>query len=82
MLLNEIIQTYLERKDWFLELMLQHITLALIAIALSGVLGLLVGIWIAEHDRMSAPVLGIANVFYTIPSISLLGMLIPFLDRK
>ena len=79
MLLNEIIQTYLERKDWFLELMLQHITLALIAIALSGVLGLLVGIWIAEHDRMSAPVLGIANVFYTIPSISLLGMLIPFM---
>lgn len=79
MLFNEVIQTYLERKDWFLELMLQHITLALIAIALSGVLGLLAGIWIAEHERMSAPVLGIANVFYTIPSISLLGMLIPFL---
>lgn len=79
MLFNEVIQTYLERKDWFLGLMLQHITLALIAIALSGVLGLLAGIWIAEHERMSAPVLGIANVFYTIPSISLLGMLIPFL---
>ena len=54
MLFNEVIQTYLERKDWFLELMLQHITLALIAIALSGVLGLLAGIWIAEHERMSA----------------------------
>lgn len=79
MLLNEVIQTYVERKDWFLELMLQHIALALISIALAGAIGLLAGIWIAEHDRMSAPVLGIANVFYTIPSISLLGMLIPFL---
>lgn len=79
MLLNEVIHTYVERKDWFLELLLQHIALALISIALAGITGLLVGIWIAEHDRMSAPVLGIANVFYTIPSISLLGMLIPFL---
>ncbi len=79
MLFKEVIQTYIERKDWFLELMLQHITLAAFSIALAGVIGLLAGIWIAEHDRFSAPVLGIANVFYTIPSISLLGMLIPFL---
>ena len=79
MLWNEVIQAYMERKEWFLELMVQHITLALVAAALSGTIGLLVGIWIAEHERMSAPVLGIANVFYTIPSISLLGMLIPFL---
>lgn len=78
MLLKEIIRTYIERKDWFLELMLQHISLAAFSIALAGVIGLLAGIWIAEHDRFSAPVLGIANVFYTIPSISLLGMLIPF----
>ena len=79
MLFEEVIRTYIERKEWFLELMLQHIMLAAISIALAGVIGLLTGIWIAEHDRFSAPVLGIANVFYTIPSISLLGMLIPFL---
>ncbi len=79
MLFEEVIRTYIERKEWFLELMLQHIMLAAVSIALAGVIGLLTGIWIAEHDRFSAPVLGIANVFYTIPSISLLGMLIPFL---
>ena len=37
------------------------------------------GIWISEHEKAAGPVLGVANVFYTIPSISLLGMLIPFL---
>ena len=34
---------------------------------------------ISEHDKIAPFVLGIANVFYTIPSISLLGMLIPFI---
>ncbi|MBQ9990049.1 MAG: ABC transporter permease [Lachnospiraceae bacterium] len=78
-LFTEVINTYIERKDWFLELTGQHIGLAAISILLAGVIGLLAGIWIAEHDRFSAPVLAVANVFYTVPSISLFGMLIPFI---
>lgn len=75
---TEVIKTYIERSDWFLELILQHIALSAMAIALSGMIGLLLGIWISQHEKVSAAVLGIVNVFYTIPSISLLGMLIPF----
>lgn len=78
-LLKDVVQTYIDRWDWFLELIGQHIALSAVAIVLAGVIGLLIGIWIAEHDRFSGVVLGIANVFYTIPSISLLGMLIPFI---
>ena len=77
-LLKNVIQTYIERGNWFLELIGQHIMLSAIAIILASVIGLFLGIWIAEHDGFSGIVLGIANVFYTIPSISLLGMLIPF----
>ena len=47
------------------------------AICLAGIIGLLLGIWISEHEWAAAPTLGIANIFYTIPAISLLGMLIP-----
>ena len=53
--------------------------LSLVAILCAGSIGLLLGIWISEHEKAAGPVLGVANVFYTIPSISLLGMLIPFL---
>lgn len=77
--IKEVLMLYGERKDWFIQLILEHITLSLTAICLAGVIGLLLGIWISEHDWAAAPVLGIANVFYTIPAISLLGMLIPFL---
>ncbi len=76
-LLKEVIGIYIERKDWFLELLLQHVTLSLIAIVLAGILGLLIGIFISEHEKIAPVILGIANVCYTIPSISLFGILIP-----
>lgn len=76
-LIKDVISIYIERKDWFLELFLQHVTLSVIAIALAGTIGLVIGVIIAEHDRLAPVVLGITNVFYTIPSISLFGILIP-----
>ena len=42
-----------------------------------GIIGLLLGIFISEHKKAAGPVLTIANIGYTIPAISLLGMLIP-----
>jgi len=78
-ILKEVIGIYIERKDWFLELLGQHVVLSLIAIMLAGTIGLLIGVFISEHDRLAPVVLGIANVFYTIPSISLFGILIPIM---
>ena len=76
---REVIGLYAERSDWFLELTGAHLLLSLTAIVCAGVIGLLLGIWISGHPKAAAPVLTIANIFYTIPSISLLGMLIPLL---
>lgn len=77
-LLKEILQIYMERREWFLELFGQHLKIAGIAIALAGIMGLLLGIFIAEKEFMAPIILTLANIFYTIPSISLLGILIPF----
>jgi osmoprotectant transport system permease protein len=41
------------------------------------VIGLLIGILISEFQKSSKVVIGIVNFIYTIPSISLLGFLIP-----
>lgn len=77
-LLKEILQIYMERREWFLELFGQHLKIAGIAIVLAGIMGLLLGIFIAEKEFMAPIILTLANIFYTIPSISLLGILIPF----
>lgn len=77
-LLKEILQIYMERREWFLELFGQHLKIAGIAMVLAGIMGLLLGIFIAEKEFMAPVILTLANIFYTIPSISLLGILIPF----
>lgn len=77
-LLTEIWGIYIERRGWFLELFGQHLKIAGIAILFAGVLGLFLGIIIAEKQCMALLILTLANIFYTIPSISLLGILIPF----
>lgn len=78
-LLKEVIQIYSERSEWFVELFFQHLALCATAILLSGTIGLLIGIFISEREKLAPVILGITNVCYTIPSISLLGMLIPLL---
>lgn len=75
--ITEIVQVYSQRADWFAELVGEHLVLSLMASVIAGIIGLALGVWIAEHEKAAPPVLGITNVFYTIPSISLLGMLIP-----
>lgn len=74
----DIFSLYQQRGEWFIGLLLDHMALSFTAILLSGLIGLGVGIWIAEHPAAAPPVMGVCNVFYTIPAISLLGILIPF----
>ena len=76
--LQNIVSLYVQRGDWFVELLLGHISLAFTAIAMSGSLGLLLGVSIAQCPRLAPPVMGLCNVLYTVPAISLLGILIPF----
>lgn len=78
-LIQAVGQIYVDRWDWFLDLLLVHMGLAATAILIAGVLGLLLGILISEQPRLANAVMGVTNVFYTIPAISLLGILIPFL---
>ena len=77
--IQEVIKLYTDRSEWFLELIGAHILLSLTAIFCAGAIGLVLGIWISVHRKAAGPVLTIANILYTIPSISLLGLLIPFL---
>ncbi|MFI3115283.1 MAG: ABC transporter permease [Clostridia bacterium] len=68
----------IERQDFFLELLLQHLRLSFTAIILSCLIGLLIGIFMSENEKLSGPIMTIINIVYTIPSISLLGFLLPF----
>jgi osmoprotectant transport system permease protein len=55
----------------------QHLWLVFISITIAIVIALPLGILITRRKRWRGPVLGIANVMQTIPSLALFGFLIP-----
>ena len=74
----QLLQILWERREFFATCLLEHIRISLTAVLCAGVLGIAIGIWISRQKKAAGIVLGIINVIYTIPSISLLGFLIPF----
>lgn len=77
-MIKSIFQLYADRWDFFFKLIVQHLEISAISILIAAIVGLLLGIMISEYRKTSSAVLGITNFVYTIPSISLLGFLIPF----
>lgn len=75
--MKEIINLIVTRKEFFLELFVQHLQISLISILFAIVIGLILGIITSEYQESSKIIMGMVNFIYTIPSISLLGFLIP-----
>jgi len=62
-----------------LEQTLQHIGLTFISLLIAVLIGLPLGILITRRKKFAGLVLGIAGILQTIPSIALLGFMIPLL---
>jgi osmoprotectant transport system permease protein len=68
-----------QQSDKLLTQTLQHIGLTFISLFIAVLIGLPLGIFITRKKQFSGMVLGIAGVLQTIPSIALLGFMIPLL---
>ncbi|KAG8152748.1 ABC transporter permease [Burkholderia catarinensis] len=64
-----------------LQLTLQHVWLVGIAVGCAIVAGVPLGILINRHDWLAGPLLGVATIVLTLPSIALFGLMIPFFSR-
>lgn len=76
-MISDIFVQLTEKKEFYLNLLLEHLQISLLAIIIACIIGLLIGILISEYKKSSKVILAIINFVYTIPSISLLGFLIP-----
>ncbi|MEO0970703.1 MAG: ABC transporter permease [Cyanobacteria bacterium J06639_18] len=56
---------------------LEHLFLVIVSIGIATLIGLPLGILITREKNFRQPVLGIANVLQTIPSLAMFGLLIP-----
>lgn len=68
-----------QQSDKLVAQTFQHIGLTFISLLLAVLIGLPTGILIARKIKLSGAVLGLAGILQTIPSIALLGFMIPLL---
>jgi len=68
-----------DHADKLLEQILTHIGLTFVSLLVALIIGVPLGIGIARRPRLAGSVLGVAGILQTIPSVALLGFLIPML---
>jgi osmoprotectant transport system permease protein len=68
---------FISRWETILDLTVEHFIMVLIAMAISILLGITVGIVITMNKKLASIVLNITNVMMTIPSLALFSLLIP-----
>lgn len=69
----------ISKKGEILDLLIQHMTLTLTAIFIAILVGVPLGILISRVSKLRKPILGFVNLVQAVPSMALLGLLIPLL---
>jgi osmoprotectant transport system permease protein len=72
-----VTEFFMKHWDEILQATLEHVWLVGVAMALAIAIGVPLGILITRRPWLSKPILGSANVAETIPSLALLGFLLP-----
>jgi len=62
-----------------LSLLGEHLYLSVVSVLIAIIIGIPLGILISNEPKLSKPIIGITNVIQAVPSLALLGFLIPFI---
>ena len=73
--IKNVFSLFMERKEFFLTLFIQHMYLTFLAILIITVIGIAVGIYMTRNKVLAGFIMGTVNIIYTIPSIALFGFL-------
>lgn len=74
-----LVQYLIENQTQILSLLIEHIKLTAISVGVAILIGVPLGIFISYAVKASKPILCLANIIQAIPSMALLGFMIPFL---
>ena len=72
------LNVFWDRREELLKLFIEHMEMTSIAVLVSLVIGVVIGIAITKNKTAASIVIGIANLMQSIPSIGLLAFMVPF----
>ncbi|GAA0230738.1 ABC transporter permease/substrate-binding protein [Metaclostridioides mangenotii] len=77
--MDSLFNFLIQQKGKIIELFIQHISLTASAIIIAIIVGVPLGILISRAPRLRKIVLGFVNLVQAVPSMALLGLLVPIL---
>ncbi|MEK4023197.1 ABC transporter permease/substrate-binding protein [Sporosarcina sp. FSL W7-1283] len=75
--MNNFMEVFQDRRGQLLEALLEHIQISLISLLFAVVIAIPIGIYLTNQRKIAETVIGASAVLQTIPSLALLGLLIP-----
>ena len=74
---NNFFQVFYERKEEFFKAVLEHIQISFYALVIALIIAIPLGIYLTYKKKIAEIIIGLTAVMQTIPSLALLGLLIP-----
>lgn len=75
--MRNVINVFQDRKIELLNALIEHIQISLIALLIAGFISIPLGIYLTKRQKIGEVIIGFTAVLQTIPSLALLGLLIP-----
>jgi osmoprotectant transport system permease protein len=72
-----VVRFWLSHQQELATLIGQHVLLVAISVAVAVAIGVPVGILAARRSRLASPLVAVANIVQTIPSLAMFGFLLP-----
>lgn len=77
--MSQFLDVFQDRKGELVHALFEHIQISLIALFFAVLISIPLGIYLTNKQRIAESVIGASAVLQTIPSLALLGLLIPLL---
>jgi osmoprotectant transport system substrate-binding protein/osmoprotectant transport system permease protein len=74
---SDVVRFWIAHQQELVTLIGQHVLLVAISTAVAVAIGVPLGIFAARRPRLASPLVGIANVVQTVPSLAMFGFLLP-----
>jgi osmoprotectant transport system permease protein len=75
--MTALVRFLLSHRAEFAGLLAQHVLLVGVSTLVAVAMGVPLGIFAARRARLSAPIVGLANIVQTVPSLAMFGFLLP-----
>ncbi|MDQ0272237.1 osmoprotectant update ABC transporter permease/substrate-binding subunit OpuFB [Cytobacillus purgationiresistens] len=77
--MNKLAEVFSQRQDQLIQALIEHIQISFISLFFAVLIAIPTGIFLTRRKRIAEGVIGVTAVLQTIPSLALLGLLIPLL---